>query len=38
LQLIERQVGLRLTYRNGRSMILTDEGKILADSLQPDCR
>ena len=30
LQLIERQVGLRLTYRNGRSMILTDEGKILA--------
>lgn len=31
LQLIERQIGSRLTYRNGRSMILTDEGKILAD-------
>lgn len=31
LQLIERQVGVRLTYRNGRSMILTDEGKILAE-------
>ncbi len=31
LQLMERQLGLRLTHRNGRSMILTDEGKVLAE-------
>lgn len=30
LRSIERQVGLRLTYRSGRSIVLTDEGKLLA--------
>ena len=31
LKLIERQLGLRLTHRNGRAMILTDEGRLLAE-------
>jgi DNA-binding transcriptional LysR family regulator len=31
LQGLERQLGLKLTHRNGRSMVLTDEGQVLAE-------
>ena len=31
LQALERQLGLRLTHRNGRTTILTDEGAVLAE-------
>jgi DNA-binding transcriptional LysR family regulator len=31
LQAMEAQLGLRLTHRNGRTMILTDDGQLLAD-------
>ena len=31
LQALEASLGLRLTHRNGRSMILTDEGSLLAE-------
>ena len=31
LQSLENMIGLRLSHRNGRSMILTDEGRLLAE-------